>query len=134
MAYKKTSPSNLAKASGSSAVCNGNSGGQDDIVVAKEQKKMIQDAKNTTWKHAYFKPDLNDPQIIGGTKETALISYNPGIIISEQGRTTDRKLDQHDEWEFGGPWGVTAMMILFPLLMYYFWICAFLSLPALSLS
>jgi hypothetical protein len=26
-------------------------------------------------------------------------------------------------WEFGGPWGVTAMMIGFPMLMYYLWIC-----------
>jgi delta24(24(1))-sterol reductase len=26
-------------------------------------------------------------------------------------------------WEFGGPWGVTAMMVGFPMLMYYLWIC-----------
>ena len=26
-------------------------------------------------------------------------------------------------WEFGGPWGVTAMMVGFPILMYYLWIC-----------
>ena len=26
-------------------------------------------------------------------------------------------------YEFGGPWGVTAMMIFFPCLMYYLWIC-----------
>jgi hypothetical protein len=26
-------------------------------------------------------------------------------------------------YEFGGPWGVTAMMIGFPILMYYLWIC-----------
>lgn len=26
-------------------------------------------------------------------------------------------------YEFGGPAGVTAMMIGFPLLMYYLWIC-----------
>ncbi len=26
-------------------------------------------------------------------------------------------------YEFGGPWGVSAMMVGFPLLMYYLWIC-----------
>ena len=26
-------------------------------------------------------------------------------------------------YEFGGPWGVTAMMVFFPILMYYLWIC-----------
>jgi delta24(24(1))-sterol reductase len=26
-------------------------------------------------------------------------------------------------WEFGGPVGVTAMMLGFPLLMYYLWMC-----------
>ena len=26
-------------------------------------------------------------------------------------------------YEFGGPLGVTAMMTLFPVLMYYLWIC-----------
>lgn len=26
-------------------------------------------------------------------------------------------------YEFGGPWGVTAMMVGFPILMYYLWIC-----------
>lgn len=29
----------------------------------------------------------------------------------------------YTSWEFGGPWGVTAMMIGFPILMYYLWIC-----------
>ena len=30
----------------------------------------------------------------------------------------------HDAFEFGGPWGAVAMMIGFPLLMYYMWIGA----------
>jgi Delta24(24(1))-sterol reductase len=29
----------------------------------------------------------------------------------------------HSSYEFGGPIGVTAMMTLFPVLMYYLWIC-----------
>ncbi|EIN05960.1 ERG4/ERG24 ergosterol biosynthesis protein [Punctularia strigosozonata HHB-11173 SS5] len=43
--------------------------------------------------------------------------------ITEEGRKRDQELDKHTTWEFGGPAGVTAMMIGFPLLMYYLWIC-----------
>jgi delta24(24(1))-sterol reductase len=39
------------------------------------------------------------------------------------GRLIDAKLDSHTSWEFGGPWGVTAMMLGFPVMMYYLWIC-----------
>lgn len=42
---------------------------------------------------------------------------------TEHGRLIDAKLDSHTSWEFGGPWGVTAMMLGFPALMYYLWIC-----------
>ncbi|KAK2070029.1 hypothetical protein P8C59_004564 [Phyllachora maydis] len=38
--------------------------------------------------------------------------------------TPDRKKDASAEYEFGGPWGTGAMMIGFPLLMYYMWIGA----------
>jgi delta24(24(1))-sterol reductase len=40
----------------------------------------------------------------------------------EPGR--DPKVDYSDHFEFGGSWGVSAMMICFPLLMYYMWIGA----------
>jgi Ergosterol biosynthesis ERG4/ERG24 family len=64
--------------------------------------------------------------------------------VTNEGRKTDKLLDSHTRWvlgfpvlpfqgglttkllvrwEFGGPWGVTAMMIGFPMLMYYLWIC-----------
>lgn len=63
------------------------------------------------------------------------------LEISAEGRKTDELLDKHgecvpripfaarlslmsnDRYEFGGPWGVAAMMTGFPLLMYYLWIC-----------
>jgi delta24(24(1))-sterol reductase len=32
-------------------------------------------------------------------------------------------MQQSARYEFGGPWGVTAMMMGFPMLMYYLWIC-----------
>ncbi|MBW0495255.1 hypothetical protein O181_034970 [Austropuccinia psidii MF-1] len=31
--------------------------------------------------------------------------------------------DRHERYEFGGPWGVFGLMILFPCMMYYFFIC-----------
>ncbi|GJJ11481.1 hypothetical protein Clacol_005714 [Clathrus columnatus] len=43
--------------------------------------------------------------------------------ITEKGRLSDQKLDQHLSYEFGGPWGVFAMMVGFPVLMYYLWAC-----------
>ncbi|KKY23817.1 putative c-24 sterol reductase [Phaeomoniella chlamydospora] len=36
----------------------------------------------------------------------------------------DPKIDYNPHYEFGGSWGVSAMMIGFPLLMYYMWIGA----------
>ena len=70
---------------------------------------------------------------------------SPEAIVTDEGRKTDQLLDSHtryvttyaffvhsrssgqlkllNRWEFGGPWGVTAMMIGFPMLMYYLWIC-----------
>ncbi|KAJ3907120.1 ergosterol biosynthesis ERG4/ERG24 [Lentinula edodes] len=45
------------------------------------------------------------------------------VTISEEGKKLDQKLDQHESYEFGGPFGVLAIMTGFPLLMYYLWIC-----------
>ncbi|KAF8323103.1 ERG4/ERG24 ergosterol biosynthesis protein [Clavulina sp. PMI_390] len=45
------------------------------------------------------------------------------IKVTDEGRKVDKKLDQHQEYEFGGPVGVTAMITCFPVLMYYFWAC-----------
>jgi len=40
----------------------------------------------------------------------------------QEGR--DPKVDHSGHVEFGGAWGVGAMMVFFPLLMYYMWIGA----------
>ncbi|KAF9048323.1 ERG4/ERG24 ergosterol biosynthesis protein [Hymenopellis radicata] len=45
------------------------------------------------------------------------------LAVTDVGRKIDQKLDQHSEYEFGGPWGVLAIMTGFPLLMYYLWAC-----------
>lgn len=37
---------------------------------------------------------------------------------------TDPRIDNSGHFEFGGSWGVSAMMIGFPMLMYYMWIGA----------
>ncbi|KIL69275.1 hypothetical protein M378DRAFT_119215 [Amanita muscaria Koide BX008] len=43
--------------------------------------------------------------------------------ITAEGRASDERLDKHETFEFGGPWGVVAIMTGFPILMYYLWIC-----------
>ncbi|KAJ7247612.1 ergosterol biosynthesis ERG4/ERG24 [Mycena haematopus] len=45
------------------------------------------------------------------------------ITITDAGKEIDHRLDQHDQYEFGGPFGVTCIMLGFPVLMYYLWIC-----------
>ncbi|KAL5513287.1 ERG4_1 [Sanghuangporus vaninii] len=52
-------------------------------------------------------------------KPTAANGFTP----SEVGRKRDERLDKHEHYEFGGPWGVVAMMVGFPILMYYLWVC-----------
>ncbi|KIJ55202.1 hypothetical protein M422DRAFT_23816 [Sphaerobolus stellatus SS14] len=43
--------------------------------------------------------------------------------VTEKGRERDKALDAHTGYEFGGPWGVLAIMTGFPIIMYYCWIC-----------
>ncbi|KAF8967619.1 ergosterol biosynthesis ERG4/ERG24 [Flammula alnicola] len=45
------------------------------------------------------------------------------VVVTEVGREVDKRLDSHQNYEFGGPWGVVAIMTGFPILMYYLWIC-----------
>ncbi|KAJ7091410.1 ergosterol biosynthesis ERG4/ERG24 [Mycena belliarum] len=45
------------------------------------------------------------------------------LVVSDAGKEIDFRLDQHGEYEFGGPFGVLAIMTGFPALMYYLWIC-----------
>eukprot|EP01117_Protostelium_nocturnum_P020722 TRINITY_DN948_c0_g1_i1.p1 TRINITY_DN948_c0_g1~~TRINITY_DN948_c0_g1_i1.p1 ORF type:complete len:473 (-),score=169.00 TRINITY_DN948_c0_g1_i1:119-1537(-) len=55
------------------------------------------------------------------TEENGVSTVSKKENITEEGRKLDLKLDQEIVFEFGGPIGVTLMMIGFPLLMYYFW-------------
>ncbi|ORY27457.1 ergosterol biosynthesis ERG4/ERG24 [Naematelia encephala] len=65
-------------------------------------------------------PVLKSDDVLNG-RSTALLKVN--AVPTEHGQEMDKKLDEHQSYEFGGPVGVTAMMIGFPLLMYYLWIC-----------
>ncbi|OWZ69186.1 hypothetical protein AYX15_00036 [Cryptococcus neoformans] len=66
------------------------------------------------------KANLRSDDIANGNS-TALLKIN--AVPTEHGQERDKELDEHQEYEFGGPVGVLAMMLGFPLLMYYLWIC-----------
>ncbi|RQM08022.1 hypothetical protein DH86_00001347 [Scytalidium sp. 3C] len=48
----------------------------------------------------------------------------PGTVVDGWVAGKDPKIDYSGEFDFGGSWGVSAMMIGFPILMYYMWIGA----------
>ncbi|KAK8865813.1 hypothetical protein IAR55_000960 [Kwoniella newhampshirensis] len=66
------------------------------------------------------KSKSNSQKIADGESQ-ALLKVN--AVPTEHGQEMDKKLDQHQEYEFGGVPGVLGMMIGFPALMYYLWIC-----------
>lgn len=45
------------------------------------------------------------------------------LRVTKTDKDIDHRLDNEIVYEFGGPIGVVAMMIGFPMIMYYFWIC-----------
>jgi delta24(24(1))-sterol reductase len=92
------------------------------------------------------KSKLNGEAMNGHTTSNGSVSYDSASnsytkaknLIKEQGvdavksekivdgwsQGLDPKVDYSGHFEFGGSWGVSAMMIGFPLLMYYMWIGA----------
>lgn len=58
-----------------------------------------------------------------GTSKESFSEKKPRVVDGWiEGK--DPKIDYSGEFEFGGSWGVSAMMIGFPVLMYYMWIGA----------
>jgi delta24(24(1))-sterol reductase len=60
------------------------------------------------------------------SKDDSLIQppNNNGVPLFKQRMTKlDVKIDNEVHYEFGGPLGVMGMMLGFPCLMYYFWVC-----------
>lgn len=45
-------------------------------------------------------------------------------VKSQRSEEQDHRVDDSGHFEFGGSWGVSAMMVVFPLLMWYMWIGA----------
>jgi Delta24(24(1))-sterol reductase len=62
----------------------------------------------------------------GGTKgQNGTYEYATGKRVAHgREQVKDPRIDDSGHFEFGGPWGTSAMMIGFPLLMYYMWIGA----------
>ena len=55
---------------------------------------------------------------------SAVSSRKANGRAKEAGEGNDPRTDDSGEFEFGGPWGVSAMMVFFPILMYIMWIGA----------
>lgn len=85
---------------------------KDEIVVALEETKPV---------------DL--PNANGVEKRPQSSSRKRSRSVSGTGETKGRgkpthKVDTSGKFEFGGTVGTASMMIFFPMLMYYLWICS----------
>lgn len=61
---------------------------------------------------------------MAGLKTEAKSAPDNGVPLFKSKVTAlDLKLDNEIVYEFGGPIGVVGMMLGFPSLMYYFWVC-----------
>ncbi|KAI0774786.1 ERG4/ERG24 ergosterol biosynthesis protein [Trametes elegans] len=56
-----------------------------------------------------------------GNGNTNNLQVSRVVLPTAEGRKRDEQLDKEVEYEFGGPWGVLAIMTGFPILMYYLW-------------
>ncbi|CAG8652622.1 14307_t:CDS:2 [Ambispora leptoticha] len=52
-------------------------------------------------------------------------AYSNKNVNNKKYNEIDEKVDSEIVFEFGGPWGVTAIMLGFPTLMYYMWGCLY---------
>lgn len=67
----------------------------------------------------------NDDAVSTTTQGKANGNASPNGRVGRPAKSKkDPKVDDSGHVEFGGPWGVTAMMLGFPLLMWYMWIGA----------
>ena len=73
-------------------------------------------------KRSVGRPKKNRPAANGSANGTVDRKKSNVMDGWEEGR--DPKVDYSGHFEFGGSWGVAALMLGFPLLMYYMWIGA----------
>ncbi|KAG0176800.1 hypothetical protein DFQ29_005609 [Apophysomyces sp. BC1021] len=59
----------------------------------------------------------------GDKQDKANVNSNGVPLFKANVTKLDLKLDNEVVYEFGGPVGVCALMMFFPCLMYYFWVC-----------
>ena len=94
--------------------------------------KNINNNKNLIRKHLMTK---NQHEVRSRTQPS---SSNKGRQEPTTTKFKDENVDTEVRYEFGGPIGVTLMMMGFPLLMYYLWLCvhiesgSFLSMKSLG--
>ena len=62
-------------------------------------------------------PRESEPLLASAKKATAAKKDEADFVPSEEARLKDLAADTHSHWEFGGPLGVSAMMLGFPALM-----------------
>ncbi|KAK4242528.1 Delta(24(24(1)))-sterol reductase [Achaetomium macrosporum] len=70
-----------------------------------DEKPLLKDAS----------PKANGKEFKTSPEEKLVDGWRPGL---------DPKIDYSGEYEFGGPWFVSVMMVGFPVLMWYMWIGA----------
>lgn len=94
----------------------------------------LEDPKNTK-ANGYINGDDFTKQVVNGRehvkdpKNTQVNGYINGdgftkLVVNGREHFKDPRVDDSGHFEFGGSWGVSAMMVGFPLLMYYMWIGA----------
>ena len=108
-------------------------GHEDDATAVKRAprstRKASRSAKFTEDLHDTTEEDAVNGHANGKPKGSNIIKMNghaipPERLVDGWRPGMDPKVDTSGHFEFGGPWGVTAMMIGFPTLMYYMWIGA----------
>lgn len=56
-------------------------------------------------------------------RQTSTTTSNLTTVATAESIKKDAEVDNAVVYEFGGPIGVTLMMLIFPVLMVYLWIC-----------
>ena len=87
---------------------------QDGPAANLRKRRSVGPGAGETLKDAAASTKSNADRIASGESMAVL---RPGNIPTEHGQEIDKQMDEHEEYEFGGPVGTTAMMVIFPVLM-----------------
>ncbi|KAL6720115.1 C-24(28) sterol reductase [Lecanora helva] len=92
--------------------------------TAASENKSAADSSDTTPESIKRKGDKGNHGSQGKTNGSAKTNGQVNGSIRNSKGPEDPRVDYSGHFEFGGAWGVSAMMIGFPLLMWYMWIGA----------